>query len=99
MFFVWEHGEDSLKQFIETRNPFDSTIKFTAEWSREEINFLDVNIRLRGSSYGGELARLSGLARLGEMIFIPCSHGIFYLSSIKKFMSLEKDCLIKCFLQ
>ena len=49
-----------------------------------------------GCSYGGELARLSGLARLGEMIFIPRSHGIFYLSSIKKFvMSLEKDYLIK----
>ena len=48
----------------------------------------------------GELARLSGLARLGEMIFIPRSYGIFYLSSIKKFvMSLEKDYLIKYFLQ
>ena len=57
-------------------------------------------IELRGCSYGGELARLRGLARLGEMIFIPRSHGIFYLSSIKKFvMSLEKDCLIKYFLQ
>ena len=38
-----------------------------------------------GCSYRGELARLSGLAHLGEMIFIPRSHGIFYLSSIKKF--------------
>ena len=48
------------------------------------------------SSYGGELARLGGLARPGDMIFIPRSYGIFYLSSIKKFvMSLEKDCLIK----
>ena len=55
---------------------------------------------LRGCSYGGELARLSGLARLGEMIFIPRSHGIFYLSSVKKFvMLLEKDYLIKYFLQ
>ena len=36
------------------------------------------------------------LARLGEMIFIPRSHRIFYISSIKKFaMSLEKDYLIK----
>ena len=44
----------------------------------------------------GELARLGGLARLGEMIFTPRSYGIFYLSSIKKFvMSLEKDCLTK----
>ena len=38
-----------------------------------------------GYSYRGELARLGGLAHLGEMIFIPRSHGIFYLSSIKKF--------------
>ena len=53
-----------------------------------------------GCSYGGEWARLSGLARLGEMIFIPRSHGIFYLSSINKLvMSLEKDYLIKYFLQ
>ena len=35
---------------------------------------------LRGCSNEGELARLSGLARLGEMIFNPRSHGIFFLS-------------------
>ena len=40
---IWEHG----KQFIETLNAFHLTIKFTAEWSREEINILDVNVRLR----------------------------------------------------
>ena len=46
----------------------------------------------RGCSYGGEQARLGGLARLGEMIFIPRSYGIIYLSSIKRFViSLEKD--------
>ena len=27
--------------------PVTHTIKFTAEWSKEEINFLDVNVRLR----------------------------------------------------
>ena len=51
---------------------------------------------LRGCSYGGELTRLGGLAYLGGMIFIPRSHGIFYLRSIKKFvMPQEKDCWIK----
>ena len=41
----------------------------------------------------GELARLGGLAHLGEMIFITCLYGIFYLTSIKKFVTLlEKDC-------
>ena len=57
---------------------------------------LDIFILFRGCSYGGELARLGGLAHLGEMIFIPRSYGIFYLSSIKMFvMSPEKDYLIK----
>ena len=55
---------------------------------------------IRGCSYGGELARLGGLARLGEMIFIPRLYGILYLSSVKQsVMSLEKDYLIKHFLQ
>ena len=47
IFFIWEHGKDSLKQFIETLNASHPTIKFMVEWSREEINFLDVNVRLR----------------------------------------------------
>ena len=47
IFFIWEHGEDFLKQFIETLNAFHRTIKFTAEWSKEETNFLDVKVRLR----------------------------------------------------
>ena len=46
---------------------------------------------LLGWSYGGELAGLGGLARQGEMIFIPRSYGIFYLSSIKKFVQ-KKIC-------
>ena len=40
----------------------------------------------------GGLTPQGGLAHLGEMIFIPRSYGIFYLTSIKIFvMSLEKD--------
>ena len=51
IFFIWEHGEESLKVFIEQVNMFHSTIKFTAEYSKEEVNFLDVIIKL----IGGEL--------------------------------------------
>ena len=47
IFCIWEHGEDSLKQFIKTLNACHPTMKFTAEWSKEEINFLDVNVRLQ----------------------------------------------------
>ena len=47
MFFIWEHGEDSFIQFIETLKACHPSIKFTAKWSKEEINFLDVIVRLR----------------------------------------------------
>ena len=47
IFLIWEHGEEYLKQFIQTLNAFQSTIKFTAESSKEEISFSEVNGRLR----------------------------------------------------
>ena len=33
---------------------------------------------IKGCSYGGEVAWLTGLARLAEMTFISCSHGVFH---------------------
>ena len=45
VFFNWEHGEESLKVFIDQVNMFHPTIKFTAEYSEEEVNFLDLNIK------------------------------------------------------
>ena len=50
IFFIWEHGEESLEKFLNKLNSFHATIKFTAEYSKEIINFLDVNIRLVGGS-------------------------------------------------
>ena len=47
IFFISEHGENYLIQFIETVNAFHSTLKFSTEQSREEINFLDVTVGLR----------------------------------------------------
>ena len=45
IFFIWEHGEESLEKFLNKLNSFHLTIKFTAEYSEETINFLDVTIR------------------------------------------------------
>ena len=45
-FFIWEHGEKSLREFIDHVNLFHPTIKHTAEYSKEEVNFLDLNIIL-----------------------------------------------------
>ena len=44
--FIWEHGEESLKVFIDHANMFHPTMKFTADCSKEEVNFLDLNIKL-----------------------------------------------------
>ena len=46
IFFIWEHGEESLEKFLKKLNTFHPTIKFTAEYLKEAINFLDVNVRL-----------------------------------------------------
>ena len=51
IFFIWEHGEESLDKFLNKLNSFHPTIRFTAEYSKQTIIFLDVNIRL----VGGEL--------------------------------------------
>ena len=47
IFFTWEHGEESLKDFINEINSFHPTTKFTAGWSKEKVNFLDVEGTLR----------------------------------------------------
>ena len=32
IFFIWEHGEESLEKFLNKLNSFHPTIKFTAEY-------------------------------------------------------------------
>ena len=39
IFFIWEYGEESLKEFINEINSFHPTIKFTADWSKEKVSF------------------------------------------------------------
>ena len=46
IFFLWEHGENKLKSFIGKINKVHPTIKFTAEWLKTSINFLDVTVSL-----------------------------------------------------
>ena len=45
IFFIWAHGEKSLKTFMMEFNNFNSNIKFTYEFSEESINFLDLNVK------------------------------------------------------
>ena len=49
IFLLWEHGEDSLKAFLEHINKAHPTIKFTAEVSKDKVNFLDVEVTRKGN--------------------------------------------------
>ena len=49
IFMVWEHGKEELKKFLETLNCYHPTIKFTTEYSRAKINFLDVTVMKKGN--------------------------------------------------
>ena len=55
IFFLWEYGEEKLKDFIEHLNEKHPTIKFTAEWSQTSINFLDVTVSLIGGKVTTDL--------------------------------------------
>ena len=46
IFFIWDHDDESLKIFIDQVNIIHSTIKVIAEYSEEEVNFSDLNIKL-----------------------------------------------------
>ena len=46
IFMVWTHGEDKLEDFINHINSLHSTIKFTHEFSKSHISFLDVTLLL-----------------------------------------------------
>jgi len=52
LFMVWDLGEAKLKRFIEFSNEFHSTIKFTAEYSREVVNYLDTKVKVKTDHNG-----------------------------------------------
>ena len=45
IFFIWEHGEQNLKNWYKYLNQSHRTIKFTMEKSKESIHFLDTTVR------------------------------------------------------
>ena len=46
IFFILEHGKESLETFLNKLSTFDPTIKLTAEYSKQAIKFLVVKVRL-----------------------------------------------------
>ena len=55
IFFIWEHGEEKLKEFIYILNKKHPTIKFIAEWSKAQIIFLDVTVYLENGKIKTDL--------------------------------------------
>ena len=55
IFFIWEHGEEKLKEFIDVLNKKHTTIKFRAERSKTQINFLDVTVYLENAKIKTDL--------------------------------------------
>ena len=46
VFMIWPFSEGCLNEFLGMINNAHPTIKFTAEWSRESVSFLDVKVRV-----------------------------------------------------
>ena len=55
MFMLWQHGEKELEKILEFLNCCHLTIKFTANYSREEINFLDVLVKKKNNQHVTDL--------------------------------------------
>ena len=49
IFFIWNHSEDELNKFLENLNKFKSNLNFTYEISKDNVNFLDLNVSIRES--------------------------------------------------
>ena len=45
IFSIWKHGKESLRDFTDQVSLFHPTKKFTAEYSKEEVDFSDLNIK------------------------------------------------------
>ena len=49
IFMIWQHGEEKLKEFLKILNSCHPTIKFTAEYSLDKVNFLDAEVIRSGN--------------------------------------------------
>ena len=44
IFFIWTHGEENLKKDLEDFHSFSYDIKFTYEFDKESVSFLDLKV-------------------------------------------------------
>ena len=55
IFMIWHHGENELKPFTDKFNKFHPTIKFTCDYCRERVHFLDVHVILENNKISTDL--------------------------------------------
>jgi hypothetical protein len=46
IFIIWPHGEDSLHEFVDFQNTRVESMKFTCEFSRDSVSFLDTRVKI-----------------------------------------------------
>ena len=51
IFMIWQHGEETLKEFLKILNSCHPAAKFTAEYSVDKVNFLDVEVIQSGNKF------------------------------------------------
>ena len=59
IFFIWTHGEEKLKFFLDDLNEYRPNINFTNESNKERINFLDLTVSLIDNRVPTDLTRTS----------------------------------------
>ena len=48
MFFIWTHGEEQHNLILKDLNEFHPKLKFTYQTSQNSVDFLDLNVSLKG---------------------------------------------------
>ncbi|XP_067839835.1 uncharacterized protein [Heptranchias perlo] len=57
IFFLWIHGEESMKRLHDNINKFHPTIKLTMNYSSESVSFLDTRISIKDGHLSTSLYR------------------------------------------
>ncbi|PIK49356.1 hypothetical protein BSL78_13779 [Apostichopus japonicus] len=85
IFFVWTSDEDSLLTFINHINSFHSTIKFTSDYSHQQVNFLDVTVRKEHGSLSTDLYTKPTDTHQYLLLSCPrhCKSGIAYSQALR----------------
>ena len=55
IFFIWTHGEEKPVQFLNEFNNFHPNLNFINETSKNNVNFLDLNVSLRDGAINTDL--------------------------------------------